>query len=325
MRIMVVGYGSMGRRRIRLIRRLIQDCEFICVDSNLERRNSAQKDNVKAFETLEDALKEKPQVAFVCTSPASHGDIIRRLVDEKVNVFTELNLISKGYDYIINKAEENDVKLFMSSTSLYNRVIKRIIAEIKKQDKHLTYIYHVGQYLPDWHPWESYKDFFVGKKETNGCREIFAIQLPWIIEAFGKVETLCAFGQKATELEIDYKDSIVASFKHLSGSQGTFVADVTSRQATTYFEVIGEDVHIKWDGTNTGLYIYDPESGTMKNISVYDNCEHIDGYSEIIDENEYLDELKAFFDYIKNGVYPVYDFKDDSYTLSIIDEIERQI
>ena len=35
----------------------------------------------------------------------------------------------------------------------------------------------LGQYLPDWHPWESYKSFFVSNKKTNGCRELFAIEL----------------------------------------------------------------------------------------------------------------------------------------------------
>lgn len=73
---------------------------------------------------------------------------------------------------------------------MYDAQIVAIEDKIKETNDSLTYIYHVGQYLPDWHPWESYKDFFIGKKETNGCREIYAIQLPWILDAFGLVKNV---------------------------------------------------------------------------------------------------------------------------------------
>ena len=33
----------------------------------------------------------------------------------------------------------------------------------------LTFTYQSGQYLPDWHPWESYKEFYVSKRETGAC------------------------------------------------------------------------------------------------------------------------------------------------------------
>ena len=50
----------------------------------------------------------------------------------------------------------------MSSTLQYRKEIQFIKEEVKKVSGKVNYIYHVGQYLPDWHPWENYKDFFVG-------------------------------------------------------------------------------------------------------------------------------------------------------------------
>lgn len=100
-----------------------------------------------------------------------------------IPVFTELNLVSDGYEEFTK--DEYDNRLFLSSTLLYRKDIQYIKDRVGEE--RVNYVYHVGQYLPDWHPWESYKDFFVGDKRTNGCREIMAIDLPWIESAFGKI------------------------------------------------------------------------------------------------------------------------------------------
>ena len=188
MKVLVVGYGSMGKRRIRLLQRLIGDVHFVCVDRDPRRLEQARKAGHQGHENLGQAIDHLPDLAFVCTSPGHHAEIILQLVNARINVFTELNLVDKDYDSIMAKAEENKTTIFMSSTMLYDKRIMAIDKIVKKHKKPVTYIYHVGQYLPDWHPWESYKDFFIGKKETNGVREIYAIQMPWLIDTFGRAE-----------------------------------------------------------------------------------------------------------------------------------------
>lgn len=194
--------------------------------------------------------------------------------------------------------------------------------EVKKVNKPVTYIYHVGQYLPDWHPWESYKDFFIGKKETNGVREIFAIQLPWIINTFGKIKSINTVSQRCTDLDIDFQDSIAASFTHENGNIGTFVADTVSRKATVCLEIIGEELHLFWNGTPESLKKYDFEKKELVNIKTYDEITHIDGYADNIIEDQYLDEIKNFLDAVKGESVPKYSLEKDRYTLSLIDEIE---
>ena len=322
MRILVVGYGSMGRRRIRLSKKLYPDAEYVCVDSNPERVKEIIRDGHKAVVSLDEAIGEEPDVAFVCTSPGHHADIILKLISAGIDTFTELNLVSEGYDEMISLAEEKGVHVFMSSTMLYDAQIVAIEKEIRRSKKTLTYIYHVGQYLPDWHPWESYRDFFIGKKETNGCREIYAIQLPWILDAFGPVEKITTQSKRSTGLDIDYPDTYTTMLEHENGTHGIMVIDVLARQATTYLEIMGEDIHIKWNGSVESLQSFDIESGTMKRLDSYEKTEHAEGYAENINENEYLDEIKAFFGWIQKGEKPKYSLEDDKYTLGLIDEIE---
>ena len=322
MKALIVGYGSMGRRRIRLLRKLVDNISIICVDNNRERQNQAAEVGIKSYSDLSDALKERPDVAFVCTSPGHHAEIILMLVNEGINVFTELNLVADDYDKIIALAKDKEVVVFMSSTMLYNKQIQKIDELVKSNDKPVTYIYHIGQYLPDWHPWESYKDFFIGKKKTNGVREILAIQLPWIIETFGKIKSLNSNRQKCTDLEIDFNDSIITSFVHENGNIGVFVADTVSRKATTSLEIIGEDIHIFWHGHNDDLEVFNIETKKLEIVSMYDSVEHSEGYADNIIENQYSDEIQDFLDTVYKGAESRYSIEKDKYTLLVIDEIE---
>lgn len=322
MKVLVVGYGSMGRRRIRLYKQLDKDAQFICVDSNPERIKQIKDDGHTSFADLNEAVKEEPDLAFVCTSPLSHAAIIPVLLQNKINTFTEINLSSKNYDQMISLAKENGVKLFLSSTMLYKKQIKKIKELVQKETLPLTYIYHIGQYLPDWHPWESYKDFFIGKKESNGCREIYAIQLPWIVDTFGDVINLTTVSQKSTKLEIDYDDSYITTFEHKNGNKGVFVVDVVSRVATTYLEVIGENIHLTWDGSNDGLKIYNIVDKKVETFIAYENEVHNENYAANIVENTYLDEIKDFINYVQNGTAPKWSIQKDYAVLDLIDKIE---
>lgn len=322
MKVLVVGYGSMGRRRIRLYKQLDKDARFICVDSNPDRIKQIKEEGYTAIADLNEAVKENPDIAFVSSSPLSHATIIPVLLQNKINTFTEINLSSKNYDQMISLAEGNGVKLFLSSTMLYKNQIKKIKELVQKETQPLTYIYHIGQYLPDWHPWESYTDFFIGKKESNGCREIYAIQLPWIVDTFGEVRSLASVSQKSTNLEIDYDDSYITTFEHKNGNKGVFVVDVVSRVATTYLEVIGENIHLTWDGSNDGLKIYNVAEKKIETFTAYVNEVHNENYAANIIENTYLDEIKDFISCVQNGTEPKWSIQKDYSVLDLIDKIE---
>ena len=197
--------------------------------------------------------------------------------------------------------------------------IQKKLAESKNK---YTYIFHIGQYLADWHPWESYKNFFIGKKETNGCREIFAIQLPWIIKTFGKVANFSVIRKKNTSLDIEFDDTYIVSLEHENGNSGVFICDVLARKAINYLEVMGDETHIIWNGTPESLLYFDKTTKGMKVLPSYEDVEHIDGYADIISENQYIDEIKSFLDFVNHKKTPLYDFSDDRYVLDLIDKIE---
>lgn len=324
-KVAVVGLGSMGKRRIRLIKDEYPEMEIVGVDAQEERQKEAKElFGIEAVGNLDDALQLVTAV-FVCTSPLSHGNIINQCLSAGKDVFTEINLVSDRYEENIRLAKEKSAVLFLSSTFLYRDEIKYINEQVKAQDKKLNYLYHTGQYLPDWHPWESFNNFFVKDKRTNGCREIFAIELPWIVTVFGDIKNVSVVKSKNTDLQVDYPDNFLVTIEHESGHKGIFAVDVVSRKAVRNLEVYGEGLYLSWNGTPTGLMHYDFENKKEENIDLYENVEHQEGYSASIVENAYRNEIKTFLEMVtdRNVKNEIYDFEKDETVLKWIDIIEK--
>ena len=322
MKALIVGLGSMGKRRIRLLKGIDPSIEIIGVDTWDERRSQVEEMGHKTFTSIADAAAEKPDVAFVCTAPLSHYAILKELLTYKINSFTELNLVKDGYEELMELAKANDTVLFLSSTMLYRGEINFILDEIKKYEKPVSYIYHIGQYLPDWHPWESYKNFFVGNKRTNGCREIFGIEMPWLIEAFGKVTDVYSVSNKVTDLDIDFDDRYFVTLTHESGARGVLSVDVVCPKAVRNLEVYGEGLHLFWEGNPKALWKFNNDTKEKEFINTYVTFEHDSRYSDNIVENAYVDEMQNFLNVVKGTEQPKYSFEKDLYTISVMDKIE---
>ncbi len=324
MKLLIVGLGSMGKRRARLIRGIDPEAVVCGVDTSAERRQEVEKLGIRAFESIEQAVKaESFDGALVCTAPITHSGIISQLLDAGLSVFTELNLVDDGYTENIRKAKEKGLVLFLSSTMLYRGETQYIKGQVDAFAKPVNYIYHIGQYLPDWHPWESYKNFFVGDKRTGGVREIFGVDLPWLLDTFGPVEKVHVEKDKISQLEIDYPDSYFVTLRHKNGTKGLLAVDVVSPKAVRNFECFGEGLHLFWEGNPRALYKFDHETGEKQPVNTYASFEHDPRYSDNIVENAYVDELQNFFGVLAGKEEARYSFEKDRETIALIQRIEE--
>ena len=324
MKLLIVGLGSMGKRRARLVKQMYPAVQLMGVDLSPARRAEAEGLGMAAFDSIDAAVAAaRPDAALVCTAPITHAAIIDALLEHGLPVFTELNLVDDGYDALIAKAKAKGVPLFLSSTMLYRAETQYIKQQVQAFGKPVNYIYHIGQYLPDWHPWESYKNFFVGDRRTGGVREIFGVELPWLLDAFGPVVRLHAEKDKLTELEIDYPDSYFVTLRHANGVKGILAADVVSPKAVRNLEVSGEGLHLFWEGNPKSLYTFDHAAGQKVAVDTYANVEHDPRYSDNVVENAYVDELANFFGVLAGQETPRWSFEQDKEAIALIEAIEE--
>lgn len=324
MRVVVIGLGSMGKRRIRLMQQIDPQIEILGLDSREDRRTEVMaKFGIDTCADLSDVWNRNVDCAFICTSPLSHGALIEDCLKHDLHVFTEINLVADNYDTNMKLAEAHHKVLFLSSTFLYRDEIHYIKQAVERADSLLTYHYHIGQYLPDWHPWENYTDYFIGSPRTNGCREIMAIDFPWIYKTFGPVKDFSVKKNKKTGLKTTYCDSYLILLEHENGIQGTVCVDVVSRKAVRNLEIYGEDLYLTWDGSAKGLKEYQIDTREEHTVSLYDTVDQQAGYAAFVVENAYRKEIESFFAQIAGKFTPTYQFEDDKYVLALIDKIEN--
>jgi predicted dehydrogenase len=324
MNIIVVGLGSMGKRRIRLLKEN-HDIELIGIDSQEARcQEVKEKFGIKCYSSIYEAVaSEKIDAAVISTSPLSHASIIKECLENNLHVFTEINLVQDSYDENIKLAKDKGLVLFLSSTLLYRKETQTIINKLRNVKCPLNYIYHVGQYLPDWHPWENYNNYFIGNPKTNGCREIMAIDFPWIVTAFGPIKSVYAVKSKCTSLNICYNDNYLITLEHENGDKGVFAVDVVARKPYRHIDIYGEQFQLSWNGTADSLCEYNIKEKKEEKIEMDDASEHIEGYAAFITENPYREEIKSFLRKIQDTKYiPVWDFEKDKTILDLIDKIE---
>lgn len=326
MKIIVIGLGSMGKRRLRLLSEQ-KDVELFGIDSQASRcAEVKEKFGIECYQSIEEACKNQSiEAAIISTSPLSHANIIKECLEHNLHVFTEINLVQDGYDENIALAKSKDKVLFLSSTFLYRKETQTIIEKVHEAKCPLNYIYHVGQYLPDWHPWESYHNYFIGDPRTNGCREIMAIDLPWLVTAFGPIKAVKVLKSKNTELNIQYNDNYLIMLEHETGAKGVFAVDVVSRMPYRRIDVYGETLQLSWNGTPDSLYEYDLEKKQQVNIKLEHASEHLEGYASFITENPYREELNAFLQQLSDPSFqPAWSFEKDRIVLDWIDKIEAE-
>lgn len=132
MKVAVIGLGSMGKRRIRLLKKFDSCMEIYGVDLQEDRcKESAQEYGIFVTTNLDELLtKENLTCAFITTSPCTHASIVNKCLTSGLHVFTELNLVQNGYEENINLSKKMNKVLFLSSTLLYVQFLLRRIVII---------------------------------------------------------------------------------------------------------------------------------------------------------------------------------------------------
>lgn len=314
MKFLIIGLGSMGKRRIRNLQYL-KAGEILGFDKNEERRKEAEsKYNIKTLPDFKEAIGENPDVLIISTPPDVHNEYIKLAIENKKPAFVEASVILEGLDELNNFAKKENVLIVPSCTFRFHPAIKKIkeIVNSGQYGKITNFTYYLGQYLPDWHPYENIKNFYVGKKETSGAREMVSFELTWIVDILGFPKNITGFFGKTFEMGVDIDDTYVFSLD-FGDKYGSILVDVVSRYATRSLILNTEKAQIMWRMDEDFIKIYDAESKKWGTI---------DYEKDDVAEQMYTEEMKSFIDNVKGkGNFPN-SLEDDIKILKLLNKLE---
>lgn len=299
MKFLVVGLGSMGKRRIRNLNYLNQNNIIGCDTSHERRKEVETKFGIKTFSSLDKAFQQNPNAVIISTPPDRHYELAIKTAERKLPFFMEANVIPEGFENVVLACSKNKVFYAPSCTMRFNTSLKKIHELIEKKSigNVLEFMYHVGQYLPDWHPYEDYRKFYVSKKESGACREIVPFELNWMTWTFGKIINLTSIKRKVSKLESDIDDIYASILEFENGTIGNFVVDVLSRVPYRSLKIIGDEGVIVWEWLEKNVKMFHYSTKSWEEYKESPGIK-MDGY--VAEEDAYIDEIRTFIAGLSN-------------------------
>lgn len=323
MRFLQIGLGSMGKRRIRCLKRLGYD-DIAALDFRQDRRKEAE--DLYHVTTASDIQKgdlASIDIMIISTPPDKHDEYIALAIDNKIPAFVEASVILGRLEELAARAKGANVLIAPSCTLRYHIAIKKIAQIVKsgKFGKVTNFTYHSGQYLPDWHPYENVKDFYVSKKETGAAREIVPFELTWIAGIVGLPVKVTGFCGKTMDVKADIDDTYVLAMEFENGIYGVLNVDAVSRYATRSLILNMEKGQILWRWDEDAVRLYDASSKKWTDLS-YSQGKAEKGYNKNIGEDMYVEELSAFIKAAAGKERFPNTLEEDVAILKILGEVE---
>lgn len=322
MKVLVVGLGSMGKRRVRNLQALgIQDIHGF--DTREDRRQEAQdRYGITIHATIEEALAQAPDAFIISVPPDRHTEYAMKAVTAGKPFFTEASVVDDGLAELDRLARDAKLVAFPSCTMRFFPGPRRIRELVSGGaiGKVLAWQYQSGQYLPDWHPWEAITDFYVSQRETGGCREIVPFEMVWLVQVFGAVRDLEARKAKRSDLPADIDDIYMLQLRHADGTLGQLIVDVLGRSPVRDLRITGSEGTIEWDGINQQLRVFRVSEEAWAEESWAPGTVEA---QYINPEEPYIEEIRSFLACVESGRQPDYTLREDVELLALLRQAER--
>ncbi len=255
-RILIVGYGSMGQRHLRIVRESLPDSDLVL----LRRPGGSEVEGVACFSSLDQALAFKPQAAIIANPAPFHVDVALALARSGCHLLVEkpLSTTPERVPYLIQAARENGTVLQVGYNLRYLPSLLDFRQQIRagRIGRALSVRCEVGQHLETWRANADYRKGVTARRDLGGGVLLeLSHEFDYLRWIFGEVQWISAWTGRQSALDIDVEDTA-----HLllgmadstggpasNGPVATLSLDFLRRDTTRRCTAIGETGSLVWD------------------------------------------------------------------------------
>jgi predicted dehydrogenase len=311
---LVVGCGSIGRRRLRNLRALGVR-SLLTVDPRADRRDQAASETgAIAFATAEEALDRQPACVIVATPTAFHVPVALDAARRGCHLFVEkpLSHTMQQVDELIATAERKRLVTMVACNYRFDtslNLVKRLVDE-GAVGNIVSARAEFGFYLPYSHPHEDYRETYPAKKGLGGGLLLDRThELDYLRWIFGEVQGGACFYAKRTSLEIETEDVAEILLRFESGVIASIHLDYVEREYRCAARIIGDAGTIQWAFWPHRVRLYSAKSNDWKVL--------LDDPNPDIN-NMYLAELAHFLDSVRRQTPTCHALTDGRKLLEIL-------
>ena len=185
LRVLQIGAGSMGKRRMRDAVRCPEVALAVYDERPDRRAAAAEAFGISAFTTLAEAMAWQPQAMVISTPPDQHAPLVELAVERGLHHFCEASIWTPDWRRILRASEENRLVSARSSSLHFHPLIAGL-KQMAAADLGTLHAYQfcLATFMPDWHPGEG-NEFYARHRSTSAGREMVPFELLWLNEVFG--------------------------------------------------------------------------------------------------------------------------------------------
>jgi predicted dehydrogenase len=259
MKILIAGFGSIGRRHFRNLQAL-GERDILFYRTGKSRLPPKELKGLIIEDDLDRALAHQPDAVIVANPTALHLDVAISSAKQGCHIFLE-KPISHNLDRVEDFAkavEDNGVRVLVGFQFRFHPTLQTVRESItsRKLGRPLSAHAHWGEFLPNWHPWEDYKNSYAATAALGGGVVLTLCHpfdyLRWM---FGDVMTVWGVTRQSGRLKIDVEDQAEAGLEFVNGAFASVHLDYIQSPATHRLLIDCEEGQITWNGGDGNLSI----------------------------------------------------------------------
>ncbi len=270
-RVLVVGFGSIGRRHFRHFHDL--GCSpmdvFRTGRATMPDDETLKPDNI--FYDFAEALKQKPDIVVIANPTALHMPFALDAINVGCNVLIEkpISDTSDGCDELADAAKRAGVIVGVAHNQRYHPLLRKLWEMIISGDPLGTPLMahaHMGGYLPDWHPWEDYKQGYAARFDLGGGASLTNIhELDFILWLMGPATANAGVGMGLHPIETDVDEASAFVLRHESGAISAFTFSLAQKPQVRFTDIsfTGGNVHLDLMAGVLELHFADGQTETV--------------------------------------------------------------
>jgi len=322
MKISVIGMGSIGQRHfnnLNKFKKKYKITEIRGFETNKNRLNVLKKKykNYLITDNFSKVVKNS-DVVYICSPTNLHNQsIIKTLKYSKPHFYIEKPLSSKieGCKSILNRIKKTKKKVAIGYMLRHHPVVDYTKKILKKKflGKILFARAESGFYLPFWHPWEDYRDFYMSSiRKGGGALLDTSHEINYLQYFFGKVQKVNGQVDTISNLDITSDDLTTGNIYFKNGIKAQVHLDLLQFNEERYFKIIGSKAMLVGDLKNKLVKIYNIKSKKWKIQKLKFEFDEI-----------YHTQLHNFMKKIKNKKSNICDSESAYDTMRIIEGIRK--
>jgi predicted dehydrogenase len=258
---LVVGLGSIGRRHARNWAALGYGPLAVCRQRNAPQPEPLGVDVTTFFDIEEAFSQHAPEVVLVTNPTSLHVETACAAVRAGAHVFIEkpLGCTLTGVRELLESARSAGKLLMVGYNLRFHPGLARLrqLTRAGSIGRILSARAEVGEYLPDWHPWEDYRDSYSARGELGGGAVLtFSHELDAMCWILGPPRRVVGMASHASSLDLSAEDVAEIVLEFDSGAIGSVHVDYVRRSPRRSLELIGETGVLRWDYERNRLEIY---------------------------------------------------------------------